>query len=393
MATEGVAPGGSLARSGSVVAPALLLLNIAQYALTVSAAHALDKDGYGELVALLGVLLVASVPGIALQAVVARAIVHGVTDVRGLLRRSFLVGVVLSLVTLAASPLLAAFLHTGVLGPVLVAAQLLPFAVLCGAMGVVQGQERFGALAVLLVVQSVGRMVAIAPLAVDGGGDAVLLVYGLGVLASAAFAVWLVGLGSGSGADLPGPRALASATGGLLSVLLLANLDVLLARNVLSGTESGRYAVGAVLAKAAFWLPQAVAVVVFPRLADPVEGRALLRKALLFVAGLGLVELVGCLLLAKPVLEIGFGTQYGSLSGIAWLWVVQGAALSVVQLLVYRAIATHDRVTGVVIGALALVEAIVVLSWQPAQPGDVIVVAAVIAAATTAALLARGTRV
>jgi hypothetical protein len=64
----------SLARGGGLVAPALTLVNVLGYALTLVAAHVLDKNAYGELGAYLGVLLVALVPALALQAVVARSV-------------------------------------------------------------------------------------------------------------------------------------------------------------------------------------------------------------------------------------------------------------------------------------------------------------------------------
>lgn len=377
----------SLTRGGSLVAPALMLVNVSAYVVTVAAARGLSKDAYGSLVALLGLLLVGSVPGIAMQAVVARTVAAHRSSAGALLRRCLLLGLAATAVASAAAPLLAVFLHTGVLGVLLVAVQLAPFAVLSGAMGVLQGSERFAALALLILAQAAGRLAGIVPLLLGGTTDGVLLALTLGTVAAAAFAVAVVGL------PVRGPsfgvREVVHATSGLLALLVLANLDVLLARNVLSGSQSGRYAVGAVLSKAAFWLPQAVAVVVFPRLSDPVGGRALLRRSVLLVSALGAVEVLGCLLLARPVLELTFGTTYGSLAPYAWLWVVQGAALSVVQLLVYRAIATQDRVTGALIGGAAAVEALVVLLWQPSRPVGVVLVAAVAAVATTAVLLVR----
>jgi len=377
----------SLARGGGLVAPALTLVNLFAYAVTVAAARELSKDAYGTLVALLGVLLVACVPAIALQAVVAGSVARGTADAGALLRRCLLLGLGAAAVAAALSPVIAAFLHSGVAGPFLVAAQLAPFAVMSGAMGVLQGRERFGALALVIVVQALGRGAGVVPLAFSGTGDDVLLALLLGMLATALFGVALVGL-PGRGPSF-GLVEVAHATGGILALLVLANVDVLLARNVLSGDQSGRYAVGSVLAKAAFWLPQAVAVVVFPRLSDPLEGQALLRRSVLLVGGLGVVEVLGCVVLARPVLEVTFGTAYGSLSPYAWLWVVQGAALSIVQLLVYRAIAVRDRVTGALIGIAAVVETAVVLLWQPDRPSQVIAVATSVAALTTASLLLR----
>jgi O-antigen/teichoic acid export membrane protein len=387
----------SLARGGSLVAPALTLVNIVGYILTVAAARVFDKSTYGELNALLGVLLVLSVPALALQAVVARAIARRPageapgTRERLLLQRCVVVGLGVSALLALLSPLLAAFLHTGISQPLWVALQLLPFAVLSGAMGVLQGAERFKALALVIVAQAVGKGLGIVPLLLDGSTDEVLAALAGGMFLTVAVALMVLRPEARGPApeDLPGPRDLLLAISGLLALLVLANLDVLLARNVLSGDQSGRYSAGAVLAKAAFWLPQAVAVVVFPRLSDAELGRKVLQKAVLVVTALGALEVLGCLVLAKPALEITFGAQYGSLSGIAPLWVLQGASLSIVQLLVYRAIATGDPVASRVVGVAAVLEAAVVLVVRPTTPTPVIAVAVVVAVALATGLLTR----
>jgi O-antigen/teichoic acid export membrane protein len=380
----------SLTRGGGLIAPALTFVNVAAYAVTVAAARELSKDDYGSLVALLGVLLVACVPFIALQAVAARTVAAAEAEPRAVLRGSVRLGLAAAVVMAVLSPVAAAFLHSDVVAALWVAAQLAPFAVLSGAMGVLQGSERFGALALVIVAQGLARAAGLVPLAFSGSSADVLAAMAAGVVVAAGFAVLLAHPTGGSG-GAPRLREVVTATQGVLALLVLANADVLLARNVLPGGESGRYSVGSVLAKAAFWLPQAVAVVVFPRLSDPVAGRALLRRSILLVAGLGLLEVVGCVLLARPVLEVTFGRSYGSLSSIAWLWVVQGVALSVAQLLVYRSIAVHDRVTAYVLGAAVAVEAALVLVVRPTSPGPIIAVATAVAVTTTLGLLARRT--
>lgn len=391
---------GSLARGGGLVAPALTLVNLVGYVLAVAASRALDQDAYGELNALLGALLVASVPALAVQAVVARAIARrppgeepGPRE-RALVVRSLAGGLVVAVVAAVLAPLVAAFLHVGIAGPLWLAAGLVPLALLYGVMGVLQGRERFGALAVVVGAQGIGKAVGLLPLALDGGPAAVLAALAAGTLLSALLGVLLLGRGApGVLPDgLPTVREAAAAAAGLFALLALANLDLLLARHVLTGDESGRYSAGAICAKAAFWLPQVVAVVVFPRLSDPVEGRALLRKAVLVVGGLSVLEVLGALVLARQVLELTFGQAYGSLAPLAPVFVVQGSVLSVVQLLVYRAIATRDAVPGRVVLGAAAVEAALVLVLRPDRPGPVVAVAAGVAVVLAAGLLARSAR-
>jgi len=292
------------------------------------------------------------------------------------------------------SPVVAAFLHVGGAGPLWVAAGLLPLTVLAGAMGVLQGSERFGALALVICAQALGKLVGLLPLLVDGSAADVLAALAAGTLVAALLALLLVGVGArgATPAGLPTVREATTATAGLFALLVLANLDLLVARHLLDGDASGRYSVGAVCAKAAFWLPQVVAVVVFPRLSEPAAGRVLLRRAVLVVTALSLVELAGALTLARPVLELTFGEAYGATAPLVPLFVVQGATLAVVQLLVYRAIATRDAVPARVVVVAAVVEAAVLLLVRPTSPGAVIAVAAAVAVVLAGGLLLRAGR-
>jgi len=380
---------GSLAPGGSLVAIALLGANAAAYVLAVAASRLLSADAYGQLTALLGVLLVASVPALAVQAVVARSLARrpageasGPRE-RTLLLRSAATGAAVAAVAALAAPLLAAFLHVGVAGPLWLAVGLVPFALQAAVQGILQGSERFGLLAVLIGLQALGKAAGLVPLLLGGGPAAVLaaLAAGTALVAGLGLLVVRTGPGGARPAGLPGRREVALAAGGLLGLLALANLDLLLARHLLDGTQSGRYAVGSVLAKVAFWLPQAVAVVALPRLTDPEGGRRLLRAALAVVAGLGALEVAGAVLLARPVLELVFGPAYGSLSAVAPLFVLQGAALATVQLVVYRSIALGRGVTGWLLVAAGALEVLVVLAVRPTGVAGVVGVAATTAVA------------
>ena len=399
-AAPSTAPG---VRAASSVAAALVAVNVVGYLVAVAAARHLPTASYGEFTALLGGLLVACVPAVALQATVARAVaqrpaseLEGPRE-RALLLRCAAVGMLSSGGAALAAPLVAAFLQISVAGPLWLAAQLAPFAVLAGAMGILQGAQRFAALATAVVAQAVGKTFALLPLLRDRSPAAALAALGVGTAAAAFVALLLVkkgvllrrGAAGPTLGELPGRRELGAAVSGLLALLVLANLDLLLARNVLPATESGRYAAGSVLAKAAFWLPQSIAVLVFPRLASSAANHQLLRRALGLVIGLGGLELLGCGLLAGPVLRLTFGQQYTSLAAIAPLYVVQGAALAVLQLLVYAAIAARDPVTGRCIAAVVALEAVVLLTVRPVTPTPVIVLAAGLAIALSAALVWR----
>ena len=151
------------------------------------------------------------------------------------------------------------------------------------------------------------------------------------------------------------------ATTGLLGLFLLANLDVLLARHYLDRAAAGRYALGAVVAKIAFWAPQFVVTIVFPRLVGGADRRRLLGTSALVIGGLGgllaaalaVAALAG---LAVPVL----GGGYAGLGPLLPLFAALGTGLALVQLLLFEGIATRDRRMGrAVVAALAAEVALV----------------------------------
>src|SRR6266487_4647146 len=67
-----LAAGPSLARAGLMVAPAMAVANGLNYAFNLVMLRLLEPAAYGALGALLAVILIGTVPGLALQAVVAR---------------------------------------------------------------------------------------------------------------------------------------------------------------------------------------------------------------------------------------------------------------------------------------------------------------------------------
>jgi hypothetical protein len=142
-------------------------------------------------------------------------------------------------------------------------------------------------------------------------------------------------------------REVGGATTGLLGLFLLANVDVLLARHYLDRAAAGRYALGAVVAKIAFWAPQFVVTVVFPRLVGAADPRRLLGGSALLIAGFGGLLAAGLAVadrvgLVVPVL----GGGYEGLGPLLPVFAALGTGLALVQLLLFEGIATRDRRMG-----------------------------------------------
>jgi O-antigen/teichoic acid export membrane protein len=373
----------SLRRSALVLAAGMGVANAGNYAFNVVMAFLLGPAAYGALAALLALVLVGSVPGLALQAVVARR-----TTLAGgaawpgagwLVGRA---GLGIGLLTVLAGPGLVLFLHLDSAVPVAwLALALAPTPLLFAVQGLLQGRERFGSLAAVMVAGAAVKLAAgLALVAAGLGVGGAMAGVAAGALLASLAGLRLAAPTTPGAVDNPVPpprgsatlplreasnreaglergwwREVGTATTGLLGLFLLANVDVLLARHYLDRAAAGRYALGAVVAKIAFWAPQFVVTVIFPRLVGGADPRRLLAGSAGLIVGFG-VLLAGGLVVADraglivPVL----GGGYAGLGPLLPLFAALGTALALVQLLLFEGIATRDRRMGRAV-AVALV--------------------------------------
>jgi O-antigen/teichoic acid export membrane protein len=359
--------------------------------LSLAGARLLVPSEYGVLVALLAVTLVASVPALALQAVVAVRVVRAPVADRGRVVAESLglglaAGAAMVLVGLAATPVLDRFLALGGPGPTIwVAIAVGATTVLAVPQGVAQGRQDFHRLALILVVYAAVRLVGgLAGLILFDSVTGALAGVAAGVAASLVVA-WVL-----TGRPRPARggwrvRELLVAGQALAGLYLLTNLDPVLARHYLPAAEAGLYGAGAVLAKAAFFLPQAVVLVLFPRLASaPRPGRTL-WAGLAALAGLGLLMTVVTRLAGGLAVTAVGGDAYRELAGPAWLFVAVGSALGVVQLLLYAQLTAARATATIAVWAVVAVEAVVVATISHGSLVEV--VSAALGTALVAAVL------
>jgi O-antigen/teichoic acid export membrane protein len=353
--------GGIAAAAGTTVA------NVLSYGLSLAGARLLAPEQYGLFVALLAVTLVASVPALALQAVVAVRVVRATAGPARIRAEAEAVGLGLAaagtmlVVGVLAAPVLDRFLQLG--GPAAalwVAVGVAATTALAALQGIAQGRQDFHRLAAILVVYAAGRVVGgVAGLLVFDDVAGALAGVTAGVLASAAVGWLLVGRrrpargGWGVGELLVAGQALAG-------LYLLTNLDPVLARHYLPAAEAGLYGAGAVLAKAAFFLPQAVVLVLLPQLASsPRPGRAL-WTGLAVLAGLGVLMTGVTRLAGGLAVTVVGGDAYRDLAGPAWMFVAVGSALGVFQLLLYAQLAAARAHATLAVWAVVAAETVVV---------------------------------
>jgi len=389
----------SLRRAGLLMGAAMGVGNVLNYAYNLAMVRPLGPAGYGALAALLALVLIGAFPGMALQVVVARHTALRGNDQRaigelwaGTLTVTLVGGAGLGLLGVLAAPAVTGFLHLGSIVPALwLAAALAPLPAIAATQGMLQGRERFGALAAVLLAAAGGKLAAGTALVALGGGVA-------GAVAGAAAGGVLalvtgLALVRGSLARPDGSRSGAVALRGVLAagtailgLLLLTNLDVLLARHHLNSHDAGLYAAGAVMAKIAFWAPQFVITVVFPRLVAP-EGRArLLGRAAAVVTAGGALLVAGAALAPRLAVLLPFGREYLEVGPLLPAFAMLGTALALVELLLFAGIAAGDRRVSRLLLAAVLAEAALIQLALHRSIGQIVSVAL----GTAVALLAAG---
>ena len=306
---------------GLAIAIAMSIMNIATYGYQMATARVLGPQEFGAFAALMNLLLVVSVVSLGAQATAARRIAadpgHVVEIERSVLRVGYRLALILGVVLLALSPVINLALRLDSLSSAaLIGASAVPLTIMGAQAGVLQGERRWGPLAVLYIAAGVPRLVIGTALVVWHPSEATAM---LGVAIGATVPV-IVGM-----AALRRPRAATHDTSGLgarpiLGELCTArrrcspssrqNLDVIVARNVLNSREAGLYAAGLIMTKAVLFLPQFVVVVAFPTMSSERQrGRTVLRASGL-VAGVGLVAIAGAWLLSTVAMIFVGGDKY-----------------------------------------------------------------------------------
>jgi O-antigen/teichoic acid export membrane protein len=380
----------SLVRSTAVVGAALMAGNLASYLLAIIGSHRLGPSDYGLFGAMLAILLIGGIPALALQAVVARRTAAEQLPLPRAIRDGVLTGLVSVAVGLVAWPGLTPFLHVGHHGLALVfaVAGLLPLTVLGAVQGHLQGTERFNRLAAVVVVIGVGRLLGgVIPLLLGAEATGIMAGVAIATAISAVVALRVVATSGSVHVRSVGPTSkavsarpeLVTATLSMGALLLLSSLDLLLARHVLPASETGRYAAGNVVTKAAFWLPQAVPLTALPRLSRIDHRAKALRDAAMFTAVIAAASITVTALAGVFLLKLTFGAGYGSIGGVAWLFALQGSALAGVQLLVFHDIAARRRGVVPLVLIAAAIETTIILAVHPHSPRPIIAIAASVA--------------
>ena len=376
---ERAAPSG--ARSGALLGATSAAAIVANYIFLLAAGRLLGSDKYGSLAALLGLLALVLIPSQALQMAVSREVSRRIASgdsvsayafARRTLRLALIGTVPLVVLALVLAVPLTNVLNIDSTGVVVLAELGLVTAFVSPvAMGVLQGSQRFHALAAMYIVPFVLRLGVFAIAATAGYrlGGAVLATT-LSALGGTALAVGLIRVplsrgSTGARIDLrPFLRYLAPVTVGLIGIALLTHIDLLIVKARFSGDDAGSYAAASAFARVGLFLPATILAVLFPRTAarqargeqtEDILGRSILATAAFcalltlfyWAAGVGLVSTTfgadfreGGMVLAPFAIAIGLFSLANILVGYhlsrgetRYAWVAAAGVLAQVTVL------------------------------------------------------------
>ncbi len=350
-----------LVRQNLVLFAGGLVAGIGGFVYHAIAGRVLGPSFYGDVASIIAIYAVFTTPTLILILVLARysatLTASGTTDsVRYLVVRSSQLTLIPSLLVIVAGFLLAVptadFLHLHSPLPVIwLGIGIAVFWQVGIPRGILQGIQHFSALSANLSLEMVVRCTALAVLLAAGTG---VVGATISVLAGVGFA-YLIGLyalraqlrAGGEKAQLRSMVGFSvTATAGTLGILLLYNLDVILAKHYLSAHDAGIYGslnkIGTIL----YFLTLSVSQVLFPRVVEALAsnnhpGRLLgVSAALIGLLAAGALLVFG--VVPGLVVRLLFGSAFTDAQSYIFLVGLIGLALSLNNLLVQFCMAARD---------------------------------------------------
>jgi len=371
------------------------------------AGRSLGPRLYGEVGALVGLYTVGTIINLTLVLVLARyaadleaagrpgAIRHIVGRTSRLLA---LPAVAFCLLTAALAVPLAAFENFGSPVPIIwLGIAIAAYCYTAIPRGVLQGTQQFTALSANLLLELVVRvsaLVALLALGLAVSGSIIAILAGV----MFAYAIGMVSLRNvlRTQPDVVRMRTMVSfgltAAAGTLGIILLYNLDVVLAVHYLAKYDAGIYVSLNKIEVIIYYGTLSVSQVLFPRVVEAIATRRpparllLLSGGLMTMLGLGAIAVFG--LTGGLIATVLFGSKFSSAQPYVLAVSIIGLGLSLDNLLVQFLMAVHDRLFIPVLGAACLL-LVALIALSHASIGQIVTDVLVTIFALLVALAAR----
>jgi len=342
----------------TVLAVAIMVTNVGTYGFQILAARMLGPEAYGAVASLMALLLVLSVAQLGLQATAARRVAADPThtgQIEGVvLSVTYRASLALGALMLVLSPVVWHGLQLDSIAPAIVLAfAAVPSTIVGGQMGILQGERRWWRLAAVYLGVGIPRLaLGTIFLAISPTETSAVLGVLIALCVPVAIGWWALrrprseGRRSEEHAMRPTLAEVMHSSLALLAFFILSNVDVMIARNVMSDHQAGLYAGGLILTKAVMFLPQVVVVLAFPSMSTEDESRGALVKSLGAVGAAGVASVLASWVLSGIAMIFVGGDKYQAIEGRLWLFAVLGTMLAVLQVLVYAVLARQHRKAG-----------------------------------------------
>jgi O-antigen/teichoic acid export membrane protein len=337
----------SMLRGGAGIAIAMAVMNVTTYGFQMISARVVGPADYGAIAGLMALLLVMAVLQLGLQATAARRISAEPGDVAeieaAVLSVTARAALALGAVMLVLSPAVWLVLRLDSIVPaVLLALSAVPLTLVGGQAGILQGERRWLALSSLYLSMGVSRLlIGTACILVSPHESSAMLGVLIGLFVPITIGWWVLR------GDRPevvpsqrhGRRVILrevwASSVVLLAFYALCNIDIVIARNVLSSHDAGLYAGGLIVTKAVLFLPQFVVVLLFPTMSALESRRTALVRGLVLILAIGACATAGAYLLSGVAMAFIGGADYADVESRLWLFAVFGTCLAALQLIVY----------------------------------------------------------
>lgn len=336
---------------------------LGSYAYFLIAGRVVGPATYGLVSALIGVLTIISWPCTALQWSAARTLASSSfdrVDARAAYRQALVRAWGAALILGGAGVIAILIAHRfsdvvptwALVATCASAVPVLPFFV---AIGALQGESRYSGYSLSWALTGVLRAPLMLPLLIIAAGSAaaVMTGSGLAMLVGLLLAMWLTRTDFRA-ITRPSPAVwhsftsgLGSSVAGLVGFASLVSLGVVVAKLRLPADEAGYYGAANTLGRAVLMIPQAVAIVLLPRVAMRRSGHlptgallAIGAAATLFVGSLAVVVVA---VVGETIMTVTFGAAYADASSLLPQILAASTLIGVLFILINHHVARSDH--------------------------------------------------
>jgi O-antigen/teichoic acid export membrane protein len=371
-------PGGKLLTGGALLFVSMTIVNAGNYLFNLILGRLLGPAAFADLSLIVTLLLVLTLVTSALQLVAAKfAAVHTANNDpaslsglrRWLSRWAWGVGGALLLFFALGAPWLQAFFRTQSLWPFVLFGIGVPIYFAQGVdRGLLQGQTRFGVLALTYQAEMWVRLIAaLGFVAIGWSVNGAVAGLTLSLVAT-----WLVARSAAVG--LPPAVALVSsertaimtfvgpAVAALVGQVLITNSDILIVKRYFEPVEAGQYAALALIGRIVFFATFSVVSVMFPIVAQKHEKgephRYLFGVSLLLVGVVSAGIIIATAIVPELIVSVLFGAAYVSIAPMLWLLAVATTLYALSNVVINYRLSTgftHGTLIAVATGVLQVI--------------------------------------